>query len=134
VELFQRTTQFNTTGKTFSGAELARLALSPDTDVFVMKVKDRFADHGLVAAAMVGGDEITALAMSCRVIGLGVEHRFLAYILIHCARRCTALKARIVDTTRNAPVRNIYADNGFRRDGAGVWRIALAASGRAISA
>jgi FkbH-like protein len=134
VELFQRTTQFNTTGKTFSGAELARLALSPDADVFVMKVKDRFADHGLVAAAVVEGDEITALAMSCRVIGLGVEHRFLAHLLIHCGRRCAALQARIVETARNAPVRNLYADNSFVRDGAGVWRIALAASGRVVLA
>jgi len=77
VELFQRTTQFTTTGRTFTESELERIASANDGDVFVMQVRDRFADHGLTAAAVIAGGEIVALAMSCRVIGLGVEHRFV---------------------------------------------------------
>ena len=44
VELFARTTQFNTTGAKFTAAELAAAS------VLAMRVKDRFADHGLVGA------------------------------------------------------------------------------------
>jgi FkbH-like protein len=126
VELLQRTTQFTTTGRTFSESELERIASANDGAVFVMQVRDRFADHGLTAAAVIEGGEITALAMSCRVIGLGVEHRFLEHILDEMAGVCASLCGQIITTSRNPPVRNLYADNGFARDGDGLWRIALA--------
>jgi FkbH-like protein len=126
VELLQRTTQFTTTGRTFTESELARIAGSGDGGVFVMKVRDRFADHGLTAAAVVEAGEITAFAMSCRVIGLGVEHRFLQHILDEMTFACRSLWGRIIPTARNAPVRNLYADNGFAPAVDGVWRIALA--------
>jgi FkbH-like protein len=126
VELFQRTTQFTTTGRPFTESELERIARTEDGGVFVMQVRDRFADHGLTAAAVIEGGEIVALAMSCRVIGLGVEHRFLRHILDEMAGVCTSLCGRIIMTARNAPARNLYADNGFVHDGDGMWRIALA--------
>jgi FkbH-like protein len=126
VELFQRTTQFTTTGRTFTESELERIASANDGDVFVIQVRDRFANHGLTAAAVIAGGEIVALAMSCRVIGLGVEHRFVQHILDDMAGASAALCGQIIATARNAPVRNLYADNGFARDGDGLWRIALA--------
>jgi FkbH-like protein len=126
VELFQRTTQFTTTGRTFTESELERIARANDGAVFVMQVRDRFADHGLTAAAVIEGGEITALAMSCRVIGLGVEHRFLQHILDEMAGARASLCGQILTTARNAPVRNLYPDNGFVREGESMWRIALA--------
>ena len=39
------------------------------------------------------------------------------------AERMT-LSARIVETSRNTPVRNIYRDNGFVLDAGGLWRLA----------
>jgi FkbH-like protein len=130
VELFQRTTQFTTTGRTFTESELERIARADDGGVFVMQVRDRFADHGLTAAAVIEAGEIVALAMSCRVIGLGVEHRFLQHILDEMAGGSASLRGQIITTARNAPVRNLYADNGFMRDGEGSWRIALAPRAR----
>jgi FkbH-like protein len=123
VELLQRTTQFTTTGRTFTQSDLERISGAKDGGVFVMQVRDRFADHGLTAAAVIEGGEIIALAMSCRVIGLGVEHRFLQHILDAMAGVCASLRGQILSTPRNAPVRNLYADNGFVRDGEGMWRI-----------
>jgi FkbH-like protein len=122
AELFQRTTQFNTTGRTFTEAELARAAEAGD--VFVAYCKDRFGDYGLVAAAVLDGSEIAAFAMSCRVIGLKVEHQFLAFILDAVADRHAEVLARIVETSRNGPVRHLYADNGFSLED-GAWRKAL---------
>jgi FkbH-like protein len=122
AELFQRTTQFNTTGRTFSEAELAHAAEA--RDVFVASCKDRFGDYGLVAAAVVEGSEIAAFAMSCRVIGLKVEHAFLGFILDALADRHGEVLAQIVETARNGPVRHLYADNGFEL-AEGVWRKAL---------
>jgi FkbH-like protein len=120
-ELFQRTTQFNTTGRKFSLAGLAAAAARDDALIMTMKVSDRFADHGLVGAAIIEAGEIVALAMSCRVMGLGVEHRFLDAILTELAISRDSVAARIVETPRNLPVRNIYRDHGFERRPDGVW-------------
>jgi FkbH-like protein len=124
-ELFQRTTQFNATGAKFPVGELDALIRRPDAAVFTVHVSDRFGDHGLVGAAVVVQGEITGLALSCRVLGLGVEHQFVQAILESLAPDHAELSARIHETPRNGPVRNLYGDNGFARDEAGVWRIAL---------
>ena len=125
AELFQRTTQFNTTGRAFALAELTRHAASGR--VFIAHARDRFGDYGLVAAAVVESGEIAAFAMSCRVIGLKVEHRFLAFMLEALAADHVAVEARILPTPRNGPVRHLYADNGFNPAGEGVWRVQLKA-------
>jgi FkbH-like protein len=119
AELFQRTTQFNTTGRTFSETELVRHAEAGD--VFIAHCEDKFGDYGLVAAAVVEGSEIAAFAMSCRVIGLKVEHLFLGFILDALADRCSEVLAQILETPRNGPVRHLYSDNGFEQ-AEGVWR------------
>jgi len=126
AELFQRTTQFNTTGRKFSAAELASLASDPEAHVFALQVTDRFGDHGLVGAAVVRRGEIEGLVMSCRVLGLGVEHTFLQHIVDTVRAEFAALTARIVETPRNIPVRNIYRDNGFVAEDDGLWRLKCA--------
>ncbi|HXA41090.1 MAG TPA: HAD-IIIC family phosphatase [Phenylobacterium sp.] len=118
VELFQRTTQFNATGIKFTAAELDALLRRDGGAVYAMQVSDRFADHGLVGAAVLRDGEIVGLALSCRVLGIGVEHRLLQAIIAGEG----ALTARITPTDRNAPVRNIYRDNGFTAGDDGVWR------------
>ena len=118
AELFARTTQFNTTGAKFSVNELARAS------VYAMRVKDRLADHGLVGAAVVQGGEIVGFALSCRVIGLGVEQRLLAEIV---AGR-PDLAAVYVETPRNGPARNLYRDGGFTQGADGKWRLAARAA------
>jgi FkbH-like protein len=122
AELFQRTTQFNTTGRKFSAAELGVLVSDPEAHVFSLHVADRFGDHGLVGAAVIERGEIAGLVMSCRVLGLGVEHRFLQHIVDTLKAEFDALTARIVATPRNIPVRNIYRDNGFASEEDGLWR------------
>jgi FkbH-like protein len=124
-ELFQRTTQFNTTGRKFTRAELdgfAGVAEQSGEGVFSLHVSDRFGDHGLVGAAVIAdgemGAEILGLAMSCRVLGMGVEHAFMGALQAGRA----GLAGRIIDTDRNLPVRNIFRDNGFEIGEDGLWR------------
>jgi FkbH-like protein len=121
AELFERTTQFNTTGRKFSLAELAALLLNPAAHLFALDVSDRFGDHGLCGGAVIVNGEILALAMSCRVLGMGVEHRFLRHILAEVQENLTA---RIIETPRNISVRNIYRDHGFAELEPGLWRLA----------
>ena len=130
-ELFQRTTQFNATGRKFGVAELEVLVRDPSAALFSLSVSDRFGDHGLVGAAVVIGGEIAGLVMSCRVLGLGVEHVFLKRVIEALAPGCNALAGQIIETPRNSPVRNIYCDNGFARGDDAVWRLQLGAAAAA---
>jgi FkbH-like protein len=129
AELFQRTTQFNTNGAKFSAAELETLLRDPAARVFTVHVKDRFGDHGLVGAAVIRGGEIVGLVLSCRVLGMGVEHEFLRAIIGATARDQPVLSGRIIETARNIPVRNIYRDHGFVQEGGApegkIWRRTL---------
>ena len=125
-ELFARTTQFNTNGRKFAVAELAALIADPAARVFAIEVSDRFGDHGLVGAAVVATGEILGLVMSCRVLGLGVEHAFMRHIIGALASDHQTLTGTIIETARNIPVRHIFGDHGFTRDTAGIWRRSLA--------
>src|SRR6201996_1132769 len=122
-ELFQRTTQFSTTGRKFSSSELAALAQNPDARLFAIDVSDRLGDQGLVGAAVIVEGEVAGLAISCRALGMGVEHRFLRHITDEMRDHPPALWGRIVPTSRNIPARNIYRDNGFTEAEPGLWRL-----------
>jgi predicted enzyme involved in methoxymalonyl-ACP biosynthesis len=59
--------------------------------------------------------------MSCRALGMGVEHTFMRHILDDVKGSLTVLRGRIVPTPRNIPVRNLFRDNGFKETDAGQW-------------
>jgi len=124
-ELFQRTTQFNTTGQKYSVGTLEAIASKPEGYLFVLDVSDRFGDHGLVGAAVISDNEILGLAISCRVLGMGVEHKFLKHILTAMKDSKKRLTARIIESPRNTPVRNIYRDHGFSEKEPGIWTLDL---------
>lgn len=118
-ELIGRTTQFNATGRGFSGPELQRLIAGSDSRVFILRMRDRLGDHGLVGVAVVVAGEILNVVLSCRVIGLGGEAALLDALRTDPgAERLVGL---IVQTDRNLPVRNFYADHGFSECMPGRW-------------
>jgi len=121
AELFERTTQFNTTGRKFALSELTALLSNPAAHMFSLDVSDRFGDHGLTGGAVIVNADILALAISCRVLGMKIEHQFLRHIICEVQE---TLSGRIVETPRNIPVRNIYRDHGFAEVEPGLWRLA----------
>ena len=128
-ELFQRTTQFNTTGRKFSSSELAALTANPDARLFAIEVSDRLGDYGLVGAAVIIEGEIAGLAISCRALGMGIEHTLSASCSRYDANTMkgirVSLRGQIIPTSRNIPVRNLYRDNGFNEGEGGVWECRL---------
>ena len=120
VELFQRTTQFNTTGRKFTVSELADLLARPDAYLFSLHVTDRFGDHGLTGAAVIVDGDILGLVVSCRVLGMGIEQPFLRHMI---AEVPGTLTGAIVETPRNIPVRNLYRDAGFAEVEPGRWQL-----------
>ena len=69
---------------------------------------------------MIERDEIVGLAISCRALGMGIEHRFLRHILHEMSG--APVRGRIIPTSRNIPARNIYRDNGFTEGEGGFWQ------------
>jgi FkbH-like protein len=84
-ELTVRTHQLNTTGVTFDEAELRALAKSPDHEVLVASLTDRFGDYGTIGLAVteVGPDRavLHLLLMSCRVMSRGAGAALLHHLL-----------------------------------------------------
>jgi FkbH-like protein len=120
-ELFQRTTQFNTTSRKFSATELATLSGNPQARLFALDVSDRFGNHGLVGAAVIADGEILGLVLSCRSLGMGIEHTFLRHILDELKVISASIRGRIIPTSRNIPVRNLFRDNGLIETEPGLW-------------
>jgi len=131
-ELFQRTTQFNTTGRKFAIAELSALIADSGARLYSIEVTDRFGDHGLVGAAVIERGEFLSLVLSCRVLGLGVEHTFMRHIIRELRADYSFLSGRIIETSRNIPVRNIFRDHGFACGEGGRWRLELCAPARSM--
>jgi len=133
-QLFQRTNQFNTTTRRYDLAVLQGSADDPDARLLTAVVRDRFGDHGLVAAALVRMDaaecRIDSFLMSCRVIGYGVEDALLARIAAWGRSRGAAVLAgEFVRTAKNEPARTFFSRTGFLQDAADgeveIWRRSL---------
>ncbi|CAN5823249.1 HAD-IIIC family phosphatase [soil metagenome] len=119
-QLFQRTNQFNLTTRRYAVGELAALAGDPAWRLYVVRARDRFGDHGLVATALAQAEgegdawRIGSFLMSCRVIGYGVETALLA--TIHEEARmagASALVGEYIETRKNKPASDFYARHGF---------------------
>jgi FkbH-like protein len=120
-ELIGRTTQFNATGATFTDPDLGRIIAARGGRVFILRMRDRLADHGLVGAAIVLDGEILNFVLSCRVIGLGGERALLDALIADARAEGHAITGRIIPTDRNIPARHLYAGHGFAEHGQGIW-------------
>ena len=137
AQLTQKTNQFNVTTKRYTEQEIAALAGLPEARVWTLRVKDRYADNGLVAVAItrLEGEicEIDTFLMSCRVIGRTVETALLAALADDAqARGASVLQGWFLPTKKNAPAADFYRDHGFQaaqQNGAGaLWSFDLRAN------
>lgn len=128
VQLLGKTNQFNLTTRRHSAADVQRMIESGGI-VLWSRVRDRFADHGLIAVAIAlpegkGRWRIDSLLMSCRVIGRGIEHAILAELARRAGEKGgTTLVGEYVATPKNAQVADFYPACGFAPAGNGFWEI-----------
>jgi FkbH-like protein len=122
TQLINKTNQFNLTTRRLTQSEVQGIAGDPAHIHFVVRLADRFGDHGLVA--LVTGHceghslRIDDWLMSCRVLKRGVE-RYMLNELVKRARDrgVEELRARFVPTGRNELVRGLYPELGFSLTG-----------------
>jgi FkbH-like protein len=118
-QLTQKTNQFNLTTKRYTEQQISELASRPDHEVFSIRVRDRFGDHGLVGVAITRdieeACEIDTFLLSCRVIGRTVETALLSYLGQRAARRGKKqLAGWFVPTKKNLPAKEFYPQHGFQ--------------------
>ena len=123
-ELMTRTHQLNTTGVLLSEEELGRIlaGIEPVRKVQVAELSDRFGWCGVVGVAL--AEEIgnawtlSLFALSCRVMGRGIERAFLAVLVREAMRRGSPrINALYRETGRNRMMRAMYQMAGFRQEG-----------------
>ncbi len=134
AQLTQKTNQFNLTTRRYSEQQIAEMMSCPGWQVLSLKVRDRYADNGLVGLAILRDAgavcEIDTFLLSCRVIGRTVETALLAYIAAQArARGAARLEGWFLPTKKNAPAGDFYQRHGFAlvedRDGSQWWGLDL---------
>jgi FkbH-like protein len=119
-ELIVRTNQFNTTAWRVPRHELDTMLRDGTATLHVLRVEDRFTNYGLVGACLVRAGVVELFVMSCRVIGLGVEHALLRAAIRETG--APVVHGRIIATDRNLPARNLFSEHGFEQEGE-LWRL-----------
>lgn len=123
-ELTVRTNQLNTTGRTYSLAELRGMLVSTRYKLFVARLDDRFGPYGTIGLALLELDgevwTVRLLLFSCRVVSRGVGTVLITYLRRLAAQAGAVLQADFVATDRNRMMYVTYRMNRFReisRDG-----------------
>jgi FkbH-like protein len=118
AQLTQKTNQFNLTTRRYTEAEIAALLKAPDVAVYEIRLRDRFADSGIVGVCITRFDgtvsEIDTLLLSCRVIGRTVETAVLSFAAQQSALAgACRLQGWFCPTKKNGPAKDFYPRHGF---------------------
>lgn len=120
-ELTLRTNQLNTTGYTYSYDELDYFRRSPEHDLLVASLEDRYGSYGKIGLSLVSRSPdvwtIQLLLMSCRVMSRGVGTVMISYILSQARAAGVRLQAEFISNDRNRQMYVTYKFAGFREVG-----------------
>jgi FkbH-like protein len=119
-ELTIRTNQLNSTGVTYSYAELEAMLSSPRHLLLVATLDDRYGSYGKIGLALVETSDtewtLKLLLMSCRVMSRGVGTVLLHHVMRQAHAAGARLFAEFVPTDRNRVMHITYRFAGFAED------------------
>lgn len=122
TQLVNKTNQFNLTTRRYTESQVAEFARSPKHWFRWFRLRDRFADHGLIAVLL--AEKLDSVAwnvdswlMSCRVIGRGLEE-FMFNRLIEAAvlEEVQTMLAEYIPTPKNGIMKDVLPHLGFTPD------------------
>ncbi len=119
-ELATRTHQLNTTGRLLDPDELRDICRGRGSRVVeVAELSDKFGPYGIIGVALTdsenGSWRLEYLAMSCRILGRGIERAFLIELLGRArGRGVRNVEALYRATGRNRMMLALYQMMGFR--------------------
>jgi FkbH-like protein len=124
LELMTRTHRLNTTGLGMNRMTLENACRSAGGTkrVVVAELHDRFGSYGIIATAVMEVVpptwRLTHLAISCRVMGRGIERALIASLADTAQQQgCLNAEALYRSTGRNRMMRALYQIMGFRAGG-----------------
>lgn len=116
VQLINKTNQFNVTTKRYTQAEVEKIILNPDNDIFVVNSSDKYGDDGLISVIIIKSHEtnvnIDTFLMSCRVMGRKLEDVIINELASKYAGK--RIVGEFIPTDKNVPVKNLYDRLGFK--------------------
>ncbi|MDR1891979.1 MAG: HAD-IIIC family phosphatase [Oscillospiraceae bacterium] len=118
AQLINKSNQFNLRTIRYTDAEILELISSPDAYPITVKLRDRFADYGLISCIILRKSHDTAFidtwVMSCRVLKRGVEN-FAWGAVVAAAREmgCSRINGEYLPTKKNAMVACFLPELGF---------------------
>lgn len=118
AQMEAKTNQFNLTTRRWNAEQIQQFMSSPDHDVLCFRLKDRFADHGLVGSAIVsyqmGEARILSWLLSCRVFSRTCEEFVLGELVKRAKDRgVPVIVGEYAATEKNAVVGSLYLRLGF---------------------
>jgi FkbH-like protein len=124
AQLEHKTNQFNVTTRRYSDAQIRRFLATNDAMILVLRLSDRFGDHGLVSTLIAVHEgnavRIDSWLMSCRVFARSAEQFILRGLIDGArARGATSVIGEYLPTAKNGVVTELYPGLGFSQaDGA----------------
>jgi len=118
AQLINKSNQFNLTTRRRTEAEVHDIASSPDKSAFIVRLQDRFGDHGLIAVVIgqVAGKDfiVDTWLMSCRVLKRQVEEITMNEIVRRAKENgCDRVVGVYRPTAKNGMVKELYPRFGF---------------------
>jgi FkbH-like protein len=117
-ELTVRTHQLNTTGYTYSYEELNRFRQSPQHQLLIASLEDKYGTYGKIGLTLLKCQEniwtIELLLMSCRVMSRGVGTVMLNHIMHLAKNNGVRLLAKFLPNDRNRQMYITYKFAGFK--------------------
>jgi len=121
AQLTQRSNQFNLRTVRYTEPEIEKFINDPETVTIYFTLRDKFADHGLIAVVIMEKSDYKTLfintwLMSCRVLKRGMEE-FIVNTIIKTAKinNIETVIGEYIKTPKNAMVSGIYEKLGFVR-------------------
>ncbi|HEV2620310.1 MAG TPA: HAD-IIIC family phosphatase [Acidobacteriaceae bacterium] len=116
-ELTKRTHQLNTTGRTYSYDELKAIMESPDHELLIAGLEDKFGTYGKIGLCLLecAAEHWTVklLLMSCRVMSRGVGTIIINYLVSEANKAGVRLRAEFIRTDRNRMMYITYRFSHF---------------------
>ncbi len=129
AQLSQRSNQFNLRTVRYTEADLKRLELAPDYLPFVVSLRDKFGDYGIISFVVLKKESETLFVeswmMSCRVLKRGVEQTVLNHI-VELAKEsgCKTITGEYIASAKNSLVKDHYQHLGFMEE-KGLWFLSV---------
>ena len=122
-ELMTRTHQLNTTGQIFEKNKLLEITQdrSEEEEIYIAELRDKFGWNGIIGTAVINytaaNFRIIFFAMSCRILGRGIERAFLASLVKKAIKKgYREMEALYRNTGRNSMMRALYQMSGFAQE------------------